>query len=378
LMATSLVLVVAEFLPPSLLTPMAASLGVTEGRAGQAVTATALIGFVTGPTIGMLLPRLDRRTLLIGLALAAVVSNVVVSLATSLWLLLLARLLLGAAIGGFWAMSLAVAAQLATPRQLGRAMMLVNTGTTVATVAGVPFGVYAGSVLGWRVVFAGVAVVTFAVAVALRLVLAPMVPAAAAGLGSLAEAFRVPGMALGLTGHALTVFGHFAAFTYIRAALSRVPGLDAGGVAVMLALFGIGGFVGNMIVGLLVDRHLPATRYLAPWLIGLSLVVVALFPETRWLVGAAVAIWGFAFGAWLTVLSTWMGRLAPDRMEAGGGLMVAGFQLAITLGAGVGGFLLDHTGTQLTLIMAASSALVGGLLFGSAREQQEVLSGLVA
>ena len=36
-------LITAEFLPASLLTPMAASLGVSEGMAGQAVTATALV-----------------------------------------------------------------------------------------------------------------------------------------------------------------------------------------------------------------------------------------------------------------------------------------------------------------------------------------------
>ncbi|RMB57826.1 hypothetical protein [Tessaracoccus antarcticus] len=75
-------------------------------------------------------------------------------------------------------------------------------------------------------------------------------------------------------------------------------------------------------------------------------------------------MWGFAFGAWLIVAATWMGRNAPERMEAGGGLLVAGFQLAITLGAGLGGLLVDGGGIQLALTIAVGASLVGGLLFG--------------
>ncbi len=138
-MATSFTLVLAEFLPPSLLTQMAASLDITEGQAGQTVTATAFMGFLVAPVVGMMFPRLDRRTLLTGVALTAAVSNILVAIAPNLVLLLVARLILGAAISGFWAMSLAIVSQLVAPERLGRGLMLVNGGTTVATVGGVPW-----------------------------------------------------------------------------------------------------------------------------------------------------------------------------------------------------------------------------------------------
>nr|WP_255528019.1 MFS transporter [Plantibacter sp. VKM Ac-2885] len=197
---------------------MASSLGITEGQAGQAVTATAFIGFLTAPTIGILVPRLDRRLLLVLLAAAAAVSSALVAISADFVMLLIARLLLGAALGAFWAMSIAIAARLSAPHHLGRAIMLVNTGTTVATVAGVPVGTYLGSVMDWRLIFAGVAVITAAVAVALRLVLPPVAPApSSGGLRSLVDTLRVPGIRVGLTGHILTVLGHFIAFTYIPA-----------------------------------------------------------------------------------------------------------------------------------------------------------------
>lgn len=367
LMATSFTLVLAEFLPPSLLTQMAASLDITEGQAGQTVTATAFMGFLVAPVVGMMFPRLDRRTLLTGVALTAAVSNILVAIAPNLVLLLVARLILGAAISGFWAMSLAIVSQLVAPERLGRGLMLVNGGTTVATVGGVPLGVYLGSVFDWRVVFVGVAVVSVLVAILLRTVLPAIAPATTTGFRELADTLKVPGLSLGLIGHVLTVLGHFAAFTYIRLAFEQVPGIGAGGIAGLLAAFGIGGLAGNVVVGLLVDKHLNLMRLVVPALIGFGIATVALFPGQFWAVGVGATAWGIGFGAWLLVVSTWIGRLAQDRMESVGGLIVTGFQIAITLGAGLGGVVADNAGVQVTLIAAAIAALVGGTLFRMAR-----------
>ncbi|GCE42069.1 transporter, MFS superfamily [Rhodococcus wratislaviensis] len=367
LMATSFTLVLAEFLPPSLLTQMAASLDITEGQAGQTVTATAFMGLLVAPVVGMMFPRLDRRTLLAGVALTAAVSNILVAIAPNLVLLLVARLILGAAISGFWAMSLAIVSQLVAPARLGRGLMLVNGGTTVATVGGVPLGVYLGSVFDWRVVFVGVAVVSVLVAISLRAMLPAIAPATTTGFRELADTLKVPGLSLGLIGHVFTVLGHFAAFTYIRLAFEQVPGIGAGGIAGLLAAFGIGGLTGNVVVGLLVDKHLNLMRMVVPALIGFGIVTVALFPGHLWAVGVGATAWGIGFGAWLLVVSTWIGRLARDRMESVGGLIVTGFQIAITLGAGLGGVVADNAGVRVTLIAAAIAALVGGTLFRMAR-----------
>jgi predicted MFS family arabinose efflux permease len=359
--------VLAEFLPPSLLTQMAASLDITEGQAGQTVTATAFMGFLVAPVVGMMFPRLDRRTLLTGVALTAAVSNILVAISPNLVLLLVARLILGAAISGFWAMSLAIVSQLVAPERLGRGLMLVNGGTTVATVGGVPLGVYLGSVFDWRAVFVGVAVVSVLVAILLRTVLPAIAPATTTGFRELADTLKVPGLSLGLTGHVLTVLGHFAAFTYIRLAFEQVPGIGAGGIAGLLAAFGIGGLAGNVVVGLLVDKHLNLMRLVVPALIGFGIATVAFFPGQFWAVGVGATAWGVGFGAWLLVVSTWIGRLAQDRMESVGGLIVTGFQIAITLGAGLGGVVADNAGVQMTLIAAALASLVGGTLFRMAR-----------
>lgn len=361
----SFVLVSAEFLPGGLLTSMASDLGVSPGAAGQAVTVTAVAGFVAALSVSALTPGIDRRTLLVGLSALAAVSNLAVALAPSLWLLLLSRVLLGAALSGFWSMSLTVAATIIGRERVGRGMMMVNAGTTLATVIGVPAGVLISSLWDWRTVFVLMAGLTLVVGVGLRALL-PSVPAArGVGLRSLTQTIRLRGMPQGLAGHVLVVLGQMVAYAFIRVALERVPGADTGTVAILLLVFGIGGFVGNFVIGAVADRLLPVLRYATPATIGVAVIALSLWPNPSVAI-VATAAWGFAFGGWLVVLNTWLARQVPDQLEAGGGLAVAGFQLAIAGGAGLGGLLVDGPGIATALLTAGVIALLGAALFGSA------------
>ncbi|PBK02282.1 MFS transporter, partial [Pantoea allii] len=94
-------LITAEFLPISLLTPIAHSLNVSEGLAGQTVTVTALIALFTSLTVGSVAGRIDRRVMMLAFSLLLIVSALMVAFAANLTVILLARVLLGVAIGGF-------------------------------------------------------------------------------------------------------------------------------------------------------------------------------------------------------------------------------------------------------------------------------------
>lgn len=358
-------LVTAEFLPPGVLTPVAQDLGVTEGVVGLSVSATALTALLTALVLGSLFPRTDRRTLLVVLALGAVASNVLVALAPSIGVLMAARLLLGAALGGYWSMSLVIATQLVPADRVGRAMMVVNAGTTVATVAGVPLGVILSAAAGWRVVFVAAAVVTVVTAVAMRVALPSVAPTPGIGWSATGRALRSPGVGMGLVAIVAVIGGHFAGYTYVRPALSLLPGSDVGTVAVLLALFGVGGLVGNFAIGALVDRHLAVLLLAVPVAIGASVAAVGLASALPLLVYPAVVVWGAAFGGILNVVQVWITRMMPDQVEAGSGLVVAAFQTAIILGSAVGGLGVDSVGVGWTYLVAAVAAVAGGVLVRS-------------
>ena len=364
LMFLSFLLVTAEFLPNGVLTEMAASLGISPGQAGQTVTVTAFAGLLVAPTIGILVPRIDRRLLLTAAAVAAAVSSVVVAIAPSLIAILVARFLLGAAISTFWSMSILAAAALAAPGRIGRAVMFTSAGLSLATVAGVPLGVALSELLDWRVTFLVVGVATAVVGVAVRAVLPPVPAVTVSSLRILGDTLLRPGTLLGMIGHVLVVLGHFLAYTYVRLSLERMPGIEPGTVVLLLAAFGVGGFVGNIVIGMVVDRAFGRLAVAGPVVIAAMIAVVVLLPGAFAAVAVAVAIWGFFFSSWLIIVNTWVGKRMPDRLEAGGSLVVTGFQLAITIAAGVGGLLVDTAGIETVDAIGILLLLVGAALFG--------------
>ncbi len=121
-------LVTSEFLPASVLTPLAADLGVSVGAAGQAVTATAVVGAIAAPLTPVLTGRFDRRTVMWALMALLCASNLLTVFAVNLPMLLVARILLGASLGGFWSMAAALAMRLVPAKALPRAMSIVFTG----------------------------------------------------------------------------------------------------------------------------------------------------------------------------------------------------------------------------------------------------------
>ncbi|SMH32230.1 Predicted arabinose efflux permease, MFS family [Rathayibacter oskolensis] len=372
LMLLSFLLVTAEFLPNGVLTEMAAGLDVTPGQAGQTVTVTALVGLVVAPTVGLMFPRLDRRTLLIGTAVAAGASSVLAGLAPTLPLVLLSRLLLGAAISAFWSMSITVAARVAGPDRVGRATMFTSAGLSLATVAGVPLGVILSELVDWRAAFVLIGVLTALLAVPLRLLL-PSVPAApAAGLGVLLDTVRRRGVRQGFAGHILVVLGHFLAYTYIRLALERTEGTDAATIVALLALFGAGGLVGNIVIGSVIDRSFAFFGVVAPVAIAIAVGGVLLLPGSVAAIAVAVFVWGFFFASWLIIVNAWVGHRMTDRLEAGGSLVVVGFQAAIVIAAGLGGVLVDAVGVEADYVIGAVLLLVGAALFGSSNRRRSV------
>jgi predicted MFS family arabinose efflux permease len=355
-------LVTAEFLPASLLSRIAADLGVTEGVAGQSVSVTAIVAAVAGLTLPVLLPRVDRRHLMIVLSAVAVLSNVLVAVAPSYPVLLLARVLLGITIGGFWSLAISMTARLVPASKLGLGLTIVNVGVSLATVAAVPLGTLLGELWGWRAVFLLAAAVGV-VAIILQSVALPSIRSTGStGFRPLFQTLRSRLILLCLAAMGLMGAGHFAGFTYIRPAATEIGGLSPDQLALLLLAFGVGIVVGNLVAGPLADASLRLAVFVFPLVLGAAMIAFALLEGKAVLLFIAVALWGAGFGALPTVIGTWLARAEPDRLESVGGLQTAVFQVAIALGAFVGGVLVDGAGVQTALIAGGTAALVGSVL----------------
>ena len=118
-------LITSEFLPVSLLTPLAHDLDITEGVAGQAISITAVVAMVASLLIAVATKGLDRRWVLLAFSVLQVLSNALVAFAPNFLVLTIGRMLLGLAIGGFWAMSAAVTMRLVPAKDVPKALYTI-------------------------------------------------------------------------------------------------------------------------------------------------------------------------------------------------------------------------------------------------------------
>ncbi|WP_186069078.1 MFS transporter [Burkholderia gladioli] len=346
-------LVTAEFLPASLLTPLAASLGITEGTAGQAVTVTAAVALVTSLLIAVLTRGIDRRRVLLAFSVLLVISNLLVASAGSFLAILLGRVLLGIALGGFWTMSAATAMRLVPTAMVPRALSIIFSGVAVATIAAAPLGSYFGHLIGWRNVFYAAAAIGALALAAQFATLPSMAPNGTTRLRTLLDVLRRPTVGIGMFAVTLVFSGHFAFFTYLRPFLEDVAGVGVNALSAILLGYGVANFLFTPVAGRALERGLRPMMIAMPALMVVLGAALALFGKLTALDAVLVALWGAAFGGVPVAWSTWVTRVVPDEAESAGGLIVAAIQLAISLGAAAGGVVFDTHGATGVFVAAA-------------------------
>ncbi|GAB3460148.1 MFS transporter [Massilia terrae] len=354
-------LVASEFMPVSLLTPIAAGLRISEGQAGQAIAVSGAFALLTSLVIPSLAGQLDRKVLLLALTLMMIVSGTIVAFAPNYLVFMLGRAFIGIAIGGFWSLSAATAMRLVPDHQVPRALAILNGGNALATVIAAPAGSFLGSLIGWRGAFFCVVPVA-AIAFGWKLArLPPMRAPRAGGSGNVLALLKRRKVALGVAAAGLFFMGQFTLFTYLRPFLESVTRVGVSTLSLMLLVVGVAGFAGTTAIGRFLENGLYRTLAAIPLLMaGLALALVA-FGGAAPVVAVLLAVWGLVATAAPVGWWTWLARTLPHEAEAGGGLIVAVVQLAITAGATLGGLLYDAHGYVATF--GASALVLAGAAY---------------
>ncbi|KNC95188.1 purine ribonucleoside efflux pump NepI [Trabulsiella odontotermitis] len=354
-------LITIEFLPVSLLTPMAQDLGITEGVAGQSVTTTAFVAMFASLFITHLIGKTDRRYVVILFAVLLTLSCLLVSFSNSFALLLLGRACLGLALGGFWAMSASLTMRLVPPRVVPKALSVIFGAVSIALVIAAPLGSFLGGIIGWRNVFNGAALMGLLCIIWVVKAL-PSLPGETAQQQNMFGLLKRPGVLAGMLAIFMAFAGQFSFFTYIRPVFMTLAGFDVDGLTLVLLSFGIASFIGTSLSSVILKRSVKAALACAPLVLALSAVTLMLWGENKIVASAVAIIWGFAFALVPVGWSTWITRSLSDQAEKAGSIQVAVIQLANTCGAAVGGFALDHFGLLSPLALSGTLMLLTALL----------------
>lgn len=357
-------LVTSEFLPVGLLPAIAADLHITAGQAGLMVTMPGILAAFAAPLVAVGAGRLDRRYVLLGLMALLFISNIAVAFADGFVPLLIGRLLLGIGVGGFWVIGVSVGPRL-MPWAAVRATSLVFAGVSLGTVAGVPAGSLVGELMGWRTAFiaaGGIAVIV----VAAQWLLVPSLPTArATRIRDLPALMRVPKARLGLIATLLLFTGQFGAYTYISPFLIEVSGMNAGTVTLLLLVYGLTGFIGNIGGGWVAGKDVRVALIGTSLILGLAILALPVFGASQLAASIIVGLWGLAFGALPISIQTWMFRAAPEALESGAAIFVSAAQVALAGGALIGGLVVDSLGVPSTMLMGGGFLLANAALIAT-------------
>lgn len=364
-------LIASEFMPVSLLTPIAGALQVSEGLAGYGIAISGAFAVLTSLSISTIAGSMNRKTLLLLLTCLMGVSGLIVGLAPNYVVYMIGRALIGVVVGGFWSMSAAVAMRLVPAPSVPKALAIFNGGNALATVVAAPLGSYLGGVIGWRGAFFCLVPVTL-IALVWQWISLPSMKAAprVAGSGNVFRLFRSRLVTLGMLAVGAFFMGQFVLFTYLRPFLETVTQVDVSTLSMVLLVVGIAGFVGTTLIGSLLRLGLYRTLVIIPLLMTAIALALIAFGSNLAMVFLLLGLWGLVATAAPVGWWSWLARSMPRDAEAGGGLMVAVIQLSIALGSTIGGMLFDTSGYRTTFIASGSVLLIAaGLTFLTSRAQ---------
>lgn len=369
-----------EFISVGLLPLIAKDLNISVTTAGLTVSLYALGVTFGAPILTSITSSMSRKSLLIWIMVIFIIGNSIAATATSIGVLLIARVVSAFSHGVFMSIGSTIAADLVPEDRRASAISIMFTGLTVATVTGVPFGTFIGNQFGWRIAF----IVIVAVGILALIANSVLVPS------DLRKANRTTfkdQLKLVTNGRLLLIFiitalgygGTFVVFTYLSPLLQNIAGLKEGTVAVILLVYGLAIAIGNMIGGKL-SNHNPIKALFYMFIFQAIILFILYFTAPFKIVGL-LTIFVMGLMAFMNVpgLQVYVVILAeryvPTAVDVASAINIAAFNAGIAIGSFLGGLVTDSIGLIHTTWIGALMVLAAVFLTGWSRllERKEQL-----
>lgn len=336
----------SEFMPVGLLTDIGQTFGTSEATTGMLVSVYAWAVMILSVPLMIVATRLDFRRLLLVVLVVFLAGQVLTAFSASYWMLMAARLVVACAHSVFWAIAAPIAVRLVPQSKRALALSVVETGTAVAAIVGLPLGRAIGLAVGWRLTFAIVAVISALLLVYLIVTL-PWVPGAEPfGVGQLPGLFRNKGLVALFVLTALYAWGYYTGYSYIEPFLLQIAGLENDMVTIVLSVFGVASIVGSIMC----SKLYPRFRFGFFRAITIGVPVALLLMHAAAGVGIAaifgvVVLWGISAAAVSVVYQAEIINVSSDEEETVAMAFFSGiFNFGIGTGALLGGQVVNSLG----------------------------------
>ncbi|MFB5193708.1 MFS transporter [Neobacillus sp. KR4-4] len=361
-----------EFISVGLLPLIAQDLHIPVTTAGLTVSLYALGVMVGAPVLTSMTSRMSRKTLLLWIMIVFIIGNGIAASATTISVLLAARVISALAHGVFMSIGSTIAADLVPANRRASAISIMFSGLTVATVTGVPFGTFIGQQYGWRLAFILIVIVGIIGFIANWILIPSLLKKG--NQTSVRDQFKLltnGRLVLLFIITALGYGGTFVVFTYLSPLLQEITGFNESSIAIILLVYGLAIAVGNTVGGKLSNRN-PIKSLFYMFIVQAVVLLVLMFTAPFKIAGLITIIFMglLAFmnvpglQVYVVILAE---RYVPSAVDVASAINIAAFNAGIAIGSYLGGAITDSIGLIHTTWIGALMVLVAAILTGVSR-----------
>lgn len=371
-----------EFISVGLLPLIAHDLHIPVTTAGLTVSLYALGVTFGAPVLTAMTSKMSRKTLLLWIMIVFIIGNGIAASATTISVLLAARVISALSHGVFMSIGSTIAADLVPANRRASAISIMFSGLTVATVTGVPFGTFIGQQYGWRLTFILIVIVGIIGFMANWILIPSFLKKGTQA--SVRDQFKLLTNGRLLLLFVITALGYggtFVVFTYLSPLLQEITGFKEGSIAIILLAYGLAIAVGNVMGGKLSNRN-PIGSLFYMFIVQAIVLFVLMFTAPFKIAGLITIIFMglLAFmnvpglQVYVVILAE---RYVPRAVDVASAINIAAFNAGIAIGSYLGGTITDKLGLIHTTWIGASMVLTAAILTGVSREleQKDLVSG---
>jgi DHA1 family inner membrane transport protein len=357
-------------MPAGMLVVLAEGLNVGIRETGLLVTFGAVILCFGSPIVAWLTTRIDRRTLLLSTLAVMAAGNIASALAPNYAVVLTLRLVMLTVAAVFTPQAASTIGLLVPAKERSGAIAFVFLGWSLAIAGGLPLITFVAAYAGWRAAFVAGAIASVVPFILLifalpRNLLGP--PLSLASFGVLARNRRI---VLLLLITILQTSGQFTVFVYLAPLLQALTGASHEVIGLMFALYGVSGFIGNVIATRIVGNlggWVTSAIFLGSVLVGMALwsFGAGYLP----VMGVGLAFWGMGFAAINSMQQARLVQTAPELSSASVALNTSGLYVGQAVGSGIGGMMYGMGMTHGVGFVGIAFVVVAFLVWGMTRDR---------
>ncbi|UVK85628.1 MFS transporter [Pseudomonas sichuanensis] len=351
-----------EFTPMGLLPVIAQGMDVSIPSAGMLVTAYAIGVMLGAPIMTLLFSRFGKRGALIALMAIFTLGNLLSALAPGYATLLASRLITSLNHGAFFGLGAVVAASVVPREKQASAIATMFMGLTIANIGGVPAATWIGQQVGWRLAFAGTALLGILAMAALWYALPKgergSVPDVRRELAVIAR----PKVLLAMATTVLGAGAMFTLYTYVAPVLAELTGASDSFITLGLVLIGVGFTLGNSLGGRLADWSLDGSARIFLGTLALIMLLMPLVLGSHLGAALALLVWGVFTFAVVPPLQMRVMIAAAEAPGLASSINVGAFNLGNAVGAALGGGVISLDLGYAAIPVAGGLLAAGGLM----------------